>query len=315
MALAIHFSIPAALLVALTLGACSEGGAEARPAFGIIAKVNEQEIRAAELSSVLAPAAAQAVDEAAYDLALERLIDQELMVQQARERSLDRDPRVLSSIEAAQREILARAYLEQVTSATAPPSDAEIAAFYAAHPELFAERRIYSLQELQIQLPAARFDELQGRVARAVGVGEVTAWLAQEGIPFQIANAVKPAEQLPLDSLKGLAGMQDGQMALSPTEAGALLVHLVASRRQPVDEAGARPMIGRYLTNARKVALAKAEMERLRDGARIEYAGEPAAVPGPIARARTETAAATASDGLPGVAATDSHPAPAPVSP
>ncbi|SIQ41568.1 peptidyl-prolyl cis-trans isomerase, EpsD family [Aromatoleum tolulyticum] len=260
---------PVVFVAVFLLNACSKGEAEGKPAFEVIAKVNEQEIQANELSSALARTAAQGAPDGA---ALERLIDQELMVQRARERRLDRDPRVLQSFEAAQREILARAYLEQVTAQIAPPGDAEIAAFYAANPELFARRRIYSLQELEIRIPDERFGELERLSARAEGVHEVKDWLAREQIEFRLATAVKPAEQLPLESLKGFARMKDGQMVLSRTGTGALLVHLVTSREQPLDETAARPMIERYLLNARKTALAKAEVERLRDGARIEYA-------------------------------------------
>lgn len=260
---------PVVLVSAFLLNACSKGEAEGKPAFEVIAKVNEQEIQANELNSAVARTAAQGVPE---DAALERLIDQELMVQRARERRLDRDPRVLQSFEAAQREILARAYLEQVTAQIAPPGDAEIAAFYAANPELFARRRIYSLQELEIRIPEERFGELERVSAKAAGLHEVKEWLARERFEFRLATAVKPAEQLPLESLKGFARMKDGQMVLSRTENGALLVHLVTSRAQPLDESAARPMIERYLLNARKTAQAKAEVERLRDGARIEYA-------------------------------------------
>lgn len=269
MSSAARCAIPVIFLAAFLLNACSKGEAEGKPAFGVVAKVNEQEIQANELNSVAARVAPQG---AADDKALERLIDQELMVQRARERRLDRDPRVLQSFEAAQREILARAYLEQVTEQIPPPADAEIAAFYAAHPELFARRRIYSLQELEIRMPAERFGELERVSATAAGLHEVKEWLARERFEFRLATAVKPAEQLPLESLKGFARMKDGQMVLSRTENGALLVHLVTSRVQPLDEAAARPMIERYLVNERKTALAKAELERLRGGARIEYA-------------------------------------------
>ncbi|WP_407279862.1 EpsD family peptidyl-prolyl cis-trans isomerase [Aromatoleum evansii] len=274
-------AIPAVLLAVFLLNACSKGEAEGKPAFDVVAKVNEQEIQANELNSVAARAASQGATETG---ALERLIDQELMVQQARERRLDRDPRVLQSFEAAQREILARAYLEQVTEQIPPPGDAEISAFHAAHPELFARRRIYSLQELEVRVPVERFDELERVSAKAAGVDEVKDWLARERIEFRVTTAVKPAEQLPLESLKGFARMKDGQMVLSRTGSGALLVHLVTSREQPVDLATARPMIERYLVNERKTALAKAEVERLRDGARIEYAPA-AATPNAVAPA------------------------------
>jgi EpsD family peptidyl-prolyl cis-trans isomerase len=268
MALAARFAFPVGLLVVVALSACSKGEADGKPAFEIVAKVNEQEIQANELNSMAANGAPPGSEEG---VVLERLIDQELMVQQARERNLDRDPRVLKSFEAAQREILARAYLEQVTEQSSPPTAKEIAAFYRAHPELFAKRRIYSLEEMEIDVPAARLDELRALARRAADLQEVTDWLARERIAFRLANSVKPAEQLPFDSLKGFARMKDGQMVLTPTRRGALLVRLAASRIVPVDEASAQPMIERYLLNARKVALAKAEVERLRGRARIEY--------------------------------------------
>jgi EpsD family peptidyl-prolyl cis-trans isomerase len=274
------FVLPSALVVAMMLGACSRGEADSRRMAQVVARVNEQEIQAATLKPFLAQDSAPAGEEGdAYGAALERLIDQELMVQQARERKLDRDPRVQHSIEAAQREILARAYLEQVTEQSARPGDREVAAFYAAHPELFARRRIYSLQEVDIRLPAPRFDDLRRLAGRAASLQEVLDWLGREQIPFRLANAVKPAEQLPLDSLKGFARMRDGQMVLSRTDSGALLVYLASSRVQPVNEASARPMIESYLANARKLALAKAEIERLRDSAHIEYFGAPVAPP------------------------------------
>ena len=48
---------------------------------------------------------------------LEKLIDQQLAVDQATEAKLQRSPEVVSQIESARREILARAYLQQLASA------------------------------------------------------------------------------------------------------------------------------------------------------------------------------------------------------
>ncbi|WP_204265221.1 hypothetical protein, partial [Klebsiella pneumoniae] len=72
-------------------------------------------------------------------------------MQKAQELKLDRDPRVVQQVEAAKREIIARAYAERIGESVAKPANDEIAKYYAEKPALFKERRIYSLQELNIE--------------------------------------------------------------------------------------------------------------------------------------------------------------------
>jgi EpsD family peptidyl-prolyl cis-trans isomerase len=58
---------------------------------------------------------------------LERIIDQELLVQKALKDKLDRDPQVMQSIEDAKQQILARAYIERAAAASSMESWEEIA--------------------------------------------------------------------------------------------------------------------------------------------------------------------------------------------
>ena len=86
-----------------------------KPASQIAAKVNSGEISVHQVNYVLSRTPAAAKPEAAPKLRreiLDRLIDQELAVEQAIEKKLDRAPDVLMTIENARREILARAYVE-----------------------------------------------------------------------------------------------------------------------------------------------------------------------------------------------------------
>ena len=59
---------------------------------------------------------------------------------------------MLLALENARREILARAYVEQITAGEPKPTIEEAKKYYAENPSLFAERRIYNIQE--IVLPA-----------------------------------------------------------------------------------------------------------------------------------------------------------------
>ncbi|TVT56723.1 MAG: peptidyl-prolyl cis-trans isomerase, EpsD family [Azoarcus sp. PHD] len=280
----------APLLAVIVIGLLSGCGAEkstSKPASQVAAKVNKEELSVHQLNELLMRSGNVPADQVkqASAAALERLIDQELLVQQAKERKLDRTPKVMQAIESARREILARAYADQVAGFGVRPSASEVSAFYEANPGLFAKRRIYDLRELSIRIPAERYAELRDAVRGASTPEEVSRWLTEKSIPFTAGDGTKPAEQLPMEVLNGLVQLETGQAAVSRTPYGALILFLAGYRDEPIDRAKAQPFIEQYLLNQAKVELAKAELKRLREIARIEYVGEFA------------TAAAAADDG------------------
>ena len=259
---------------ALVLGACGGESGTAQPT-QVAARVNSEEITVHQINTLLSQATsidAANVGEAGAKV-LERLIDQEVLVQKAREVQLDHDPRVLQLIEAARREILARAYVEQVAASAGQPEQSEIEAYYASKPDLFEKRRIYNLQELNIRLEADRHDALRAKVAEAGSLKEVVDWLRGEQIPFAASAGVKAAEQLPMELLPRFAAMKDGQFALVRQPSGATLVHLVSSQTQPIDANRARPLIEKFLSNQRRAEIASEQVRQLRGSAEIAYLG------------------------------------------
>ena len=90
-------------------------------------------------------------------------------MQKADELKLDRDPRVVQQLEAARREIVARAYLEKVGEARQPsPRPRRSRSTTTTSPALFKDRRIYSLQEIAIEAKPEQVAQLraQARAAR-----------------------------------------------------------------------------------------------------------------------------------------------------
>src|SRR5262249_32260027 len=129
------------LLAALVLAGCGKSDGK-RPATQVAAKVNDEEISVHQVNRVierLAPADPRRLTPAQV---LERIIDEELIVQKARAAKLDRDPRVLQAIEDSQRQILVQAYVDKAIGA-ARSTPEEVKAFYAANPALFERRRVY----------------------------------------------------------------------------------------------------------------------------------------------------------------------------
>jgi EpsD family peptidyl-prolyl cis-trans isomerase len=267
-------SLLAAVAAAVLLAAC--GGDKGDKASQTAAKVNKEEITVHQINFVLQrqPGLKPEQAEAASRQVLERLVDQELAVQKAQEQKLDRDPRVVQQIEAAKREIIARAYVERVGEAVAKPSSDEISKYYAEKPALFKDRRIYSLQELQIEAKPEQLDALRAQLAGAKSLNEFAEYLKANDFRFNGNQAVRAAEQLPLGSVDTIARMKDGDSMVSTNPTGLTVLFLVGSRSQPVDEARARPAIEAFLLNQRKAEVVQKDIKALRDSSKIEYVGK-----------------------------------------
>ena len=246
------------------------------------AKINKDEVTVHQINFVLQQQRGLRPEQAdtASRQILERLIDQQLALQKGDDEKVDRDPRVVQQLEAARREILARAYLEKVGERAPKPTPEEIKKYYDEKPALFLERRVYSIQEIAIEAKPEQLPELRERLADAKNINEFIEYLKAKDIRFTGNQAVRAAEQLPLNSLEAFARMKDGQAMIVPAANGVQVVLLAGSRSQPVNEEQARPAIEQYLLNERKRKLVEEDLKALRAAAKIEYIGkfaEPAA--------------------------------------
>lgn len=284
---------------AVLLAGCGEK--KDKTATQTAAKVNKDEVTVHQINQVLQQQRnlrPEQADAASRQI-LERLIDQQLALQKADDLKIDRDPRVVQQIEAAKREILARAYLEKVGEAAPKPTPDEIKKYYDEKPALFRERRIYSIQEIAIEAKPEQVNELREQLSGAKNINEFIEYLKAKEFRFSGNQAVRAAEQLPLNSLDAFARLKDGQAILAPNANGVQVVLLAGSRSQPVSEKQARPAIEQYLLNDRKRKLVEDDMKAMRAAAKVEYMGKfaVAAASAPAAAAATPAAAA-ASTGL-----------------
>jgi hypothetical protein len=110
----------AAILVVLLAG-CGKQNASSTSS-PVAARVNGDEISEQQVNQVTARLGQVAPEQAlaASKQAVEQLIDQQLLVQKAVEGKLDRDLEVMNKLEAARRQILAQAYVEQLVTSGAP---------------------------------------------------------------------------------------------------------------------------------------------------------------------------------------------------
>jgi EpsD family peptidyl-prolyl cis-trans isomerase len=264
-------------IVTVALAGCGGQDAEKRPATQVAARVNSDEITVHQVNSLLAKAqnlSPEAAERAKSEI-LNRLVDQQLARQQAIGRKLDRTPAVQSALEAAKNEILARAYLEQIAASQPRPSADEIKKYYAEHPELFAERRVFSLEEISISpQDGAAAAGLREQAAKVRSMQEIAEWLKSRQVRFTANRGVRAAEQLPMDVLPKLHAAKAGEIVVVESGNGRQIIRVAGFRAEPVDEPSAGPRIEQFLANQRASGAIAREMKLLKEGAKIEYLGE-----------------------------------------
>ena len=273
--------IPVALATAglglMMLAACGDKGAK-QVSTQVAAKVGSEEISVHQVNQVLqrsnaSGASPEAVRRVKRDV-LEKLIDQQLAVDQATEAKLHRSPEVVNQIEEARREILVRAYMQKIAGGLPRPTQDELKKYHAEHPELFAQRRVFTVQEVVVPAGSGVEAQLRRFATSGKSVEEASAWLKEQNIAFNSGGATRAAEQLPMEVLGQLQNLQDGQSTVLASPQAVTLLRVVSSQVTPIAEADALPRIEQFLRNQRTSEAVTANLRQLRESTAIVYMGE-----------------------------------------
>jgi EpsD family peptidyl-prolyl cis-trans isomerase len=261
---------------AAVLVACGGSSSSDKPATQTAAKVNKEEITVHQINAVLSQRRNLNPEqtEAASFQVLQGLVDQELAVQKAAELKIDRDPQVMQRIEAARREIIARAYADKIGEGAAAPTADEVSKYYNDNPALFKERRVYQLQEVAIEVAADQQAAVRDMIASAKNAPALVEKLKAANMKFAGNQATRAAEQLPLAAVGELAKLKEGESVVRTGPKGLTVVYLVSAVSQPVALDRASKPIEQYLLNDRKRKLIRDDVKALRDAATISYQGK-----------------------------------------
>jgi EpsD family peptidyl-prolyl cis-trans isomerase len=264
----------AALTVMPLLASCHGGDEQPKQVSQVVAKVNGDAISMRQVNSVLADVQGDAGEYAiqAKSVVLNKLIDQQLVVQQAEAAGLGGSQNVIQAIDEARREILVRIYLEQIAAALPKPSTEEAKQYYADHPELFVGRRVYTIQELRLAPNA--LPDAQKLVAEKKSISQIAKDLDARKIAYTTNSGVRAAEQLPFIAAASLYDAKDGETYAVEMPNATVIIHIVSSEKRPISEDQALPGILQFLAKQRGSEAIAKEMNALREKARIESVGD-----------------------------------------
>lgn len=258
------------LTLVLFLGACGRGAVEPSQ---VLATVNADEVTVHQLNLALTKSRQNNPSEKEREALLGRLIDRQLIFQQAQQLKLDRRQEVMIKLEDMRMEIMVAAYVDELASKLPPPEDAAVAAYYQEHPSLFAQRRLYRLREITIPAEqkndAPKPDEILDRLKRKEALVDVIGWLGRQPGRFYDQSLVRPAEDFPVDVADQLLAMKTGDVLPVRRDSGLLVYEIQGFEAAPLTWKSASPVIKTYLAKQKLTAAVNDEIKRLRSSAKL----------------------------------------------
>ena len=287
--------LSAALVMALALTGC--GDDKAKSPSQVLARVNDNEITVLQLNYLLAqnqnlPKEQQRSKQALLD----ELIQQELLVQLATEKKLDRNPNVLQAMEFAKRQVLAQAAAGQEMASIKDPSETDLKAFYQANPHLFAERQVYALAAFLVKADALT-PETATALNSSANDEQTASILKEHGVNFTSTRTSTPAEALPEAVVKQLTQMKLGDIVQVKEAGNLVMMQLKGRTAAPMSYEQSRSAILQHLKQGKLQSEGSLKLEQLKQQAKLEYLqkfdeGTAAKVESPAASAAQSSQAA-----------------------
>jgi EpsD family peptidyl-prolyl cis-trans isomerase len=235
-----------------------------------VAIVNGEEITAAELNAELANTRLPdgADRNQARSRILQSMIDRRLLAQQAQKDGLDKSPEYLNRKRKSEEELLIRMLASRQIDTAQLPAATEIEKYQAGHPNMFARREQWNLDQLRFKMPTDA--PTKAKLEAAQTLDQVAAALTGAGVTFtrqknRLDTAIIPQALY-------------GQLASAGTEpfiipVGEQAVASVITSREPAAISGeqAKPVAVAAIRREQAAKLMQNRLTSVRQAAKIEY--------------------------------------------
>jgi EpsD family peptidyl-prolyl cis-trans isomerase len=254
------------LIIALpAVTACSEK----KPEGQVVAVVDGEEITIAELNhEAEAQGAGNPSQPAVREAMLQQIIDRKLLASQAAEKGLDRSSDYLLASRRSNETLLASLLMRKVVG-TEEPYEADIEAFANKNPMMFAQRRLFVVDQLEFGRPED--PALGRRIEAAKSVDEMEALLAAAGVTRQRSQKTWDSAELPAELTKKLMSLGTGEPFVIVSADPLIAGQVVSSSAAPVPAKAQRALAAQGLKQERSARSVEAWLENSRKGADIKY--------------------------------------------
>lgn len=246
-------------------------GCEKKVGGQVVAVVNGEEITQqdvnAELQGATIPPTAD--KKAVMGQVVQRIVDRTLLVQKAKAEGLDKSPTYIGQLRRAADALAVNLLTSKAAKGVALPDSGAVDRFIANTPSLFADRKIYKLDQLIFAQPADM--SVLRKLEPAKTLDAVAAVLTASGIQFARGTSQLDTAAIPPAIAAKIAALPAGEPFVAPDK-GRLVASVITSVvPNPTPAAQARPAALDLLRQQALGAAMQKQLETARAAAKISY--------------------------------------------
>jgi EpsD family peptidyl-prolyl cis-trans isomerase len=218
----------------LALSACDQGAPKA-PTGQVVASVGGREITRRELQTEMTglTAATPAIQKEQQKAALQRLVQRAILVNAAKEQGVDKDPAFALLAQRATDMVMVQMLERKVLASVPAPSGEEVAQFMQTNPDMFAQRRLFDVEQIRMPLPSDA--KVIKQLEPLKTMDEVAAFLAKQNISFQRGANVMDARGQDPKLLKAIIALPPGEIFILSSRSEVFLNQIRNTRLQPFE--------------------------------------------------------------------------------
>ena len=239
----------------------------------VVAKVDGQEVTVYEVNQyVHQQSTYSGTPEQISRHAIDAVIDQHLLVAEAKLAEVDRKPEVMQTLLLNYKDTLIKAYLAQLAIQLPNPTAAEISAYYQAHSQLFSNRKLYVINQLHIQAEEEKQQQLINQLQASNSVGDFITGLGTQSILYDEWQTIVAPEAMSQYEQNAMITLPiDGVLILNQTEHAFDIAILVNRLPKPIALDMAKLTISELLIRESQAKKVAELIQGLRRHAKIEY--------------------------------------------
>jgi peptidyl-prolyl cis-trans isomerase C len=224
----------AASASALVLASCGGNDvAETLEKGQVVATVNDTDLTInqlnAELSGMALP---QGEQRKQVEIgALQGLVNRTILADIARERGIDKTPEYVLQEQRAKEGLLVQLLQRSIASTIAPPSADEVTKFMADNPVFFAQRKIYTIDQIQFERPKD-LNLLKGYQPLKT-MDEVESRIIEDGLKYRRGPAQLDAIGANPQLIAEIEKLPPGEVFIIPSGQGIVASRVVSTKVEP----------------------------------------------------------------------------------